>query len=209
MTSAAAARGRLGPYAIVFVVGAAAAAGVFFTSERDPLAWSMPTIALTGLLLLLIRMIDVRPERHWLQDAAGQLGLRYQPARTLPPVTPVLAAVKGPRTVQALEGDLEPGGPPVRLASVRLDRVSLAVALTDLPGREQTLEDPHGLLGRTRLAASQSADPALTDGLPVRVGHATGDDVLVVFTPVARGRPPSLPHLLEATRELRRRLNAR
>jgi hypothetical protein len=209
---AGSARNGYVPYAIVAAIGVLVVIGIFIGADRDPLAWSMPIIVLTGLLLVLIRIIDVRPEARGLEKAAGELGLRHQRARTLPPVTPVLAAVREPRTVQALEGDLEPGGPPVRLATVRAAGVPVAVALTDLPGHDQALEDPHGVFEDTPVAAPPApAGGEISNWLaahPLRLGYATGEDALVVFAPAARRGEPALGELLEATRELRRRLVA-
>ena len=205
-----ASRESAGPYAIVLGVGVLAVIGIFFGADRDPLAWSMPVIVLTLLLLVLIRIIDVRPQARTLERAAGDLGLRHERSRTLPPVTPVLAAVKEPRTVQTLEGDLEPGAPRVRLATVRAAGVPLAIALTDLAGADQALEDPHGVLAETPIASPPAPADAQTSAWlaehPLRLGYATGEDALVVFAPVASRSAPPLGELLEATRELRRRL---
>lgn len=205
-------RERLAPYGIVLGLGVTIAGGIALSAERDALAWALPILVVTALLLVLITLIDTRPEQRRLQRAAADLGLRHQAARTLPPVTPVLAAMREPRTVQALEGDLDAGGPAARLAEIRLAGVRIAVCLTDLPGRDQGLEDPHGVLETTGIAAPPApADrdtAAWVAGHPLHLGYATGDDALVVFCPVRPREDAPLRALRDATRELRPRLTA-
>jgi membrane protein implicated in regulation of membrane protease activity len=204
------ARERFGPYAVVLAIGLVAAGAFAAGAERDPLAWAMPVLVVTALILVLITLIDGRPEERRLERAARELGLRHEKARTLPPVTPLLAALKEPRTVQALEGDLDVAGPRVRLATVRLRRIDLAVCLTDLPGHPHALEDPHGILEPTDLTAPPATPDAATAAWladhPLRLGYATGDDALVVFCPVAQRDAPPLRFLLDAARELHLRL---
>jgi hypothetical protein len=208
-----AARERFGPYALVLTVGLLVAAGAAIGADRDPLAWALPALVLTGLALVVITLMDGRPEERRLDRAARDLGLRHERARTLPPVTPVLAAMKEPRTVQTLEGDLDVAAPRVRLAQIKVGSVPLAVALTDLDGRDQALEDPHGVLEAAAIAAPPApADPptaAWVADHPLRIGYATGDDALVVFCPVRRGEDAPFRGLLDATRELHARLTGR
>ena len=203
-------RDRLAPYAIVLGIGLAAATGIVLADDRDPFAWAMPVLVLTALLLVLITLVDGRPEARSLDRAAGELGFRRERARTLPPVTPLLAAMKEPRTVQTLEGDLDPGQPRARLARARIRGVDLALCLADLPGSPHALEDPHGVLEATGIAAPPGTpDHGTATWLaehPLHPGYATGDDALVVFAPV-RGRE-DVPWrvLLDAARELHARL---
>lgn len=203
-------RDRLGPYALILGVGLLLAAVVIISDDRDPVVWAIPILVLTALALVVLTLLDGRPEQRRMQRAAGDLGLRHEPARTLPPVTPLLAAVKEPRTAQTLEGDLDVGQPPVRLARVRVKGVDLAICLTDLPGSAHALEDPRGLLEGTGVeAAPGTPDRATAAWLadhPLRLGYATGDDALVVFCPASRSADAPLRGLLDATRELHARL---
>lgn len=212
LTSRAPARG-LGPYAVVAGLGVLVAIGIAFGADRDPVAWMLPPLVVTALLLVLIRLIDRRPEERRLGEAAERLGLRFERARTLPPVTPLLAALPGARSVQTLEGELDVAGPPARLARIRLRGVDLAICLTDLPGSSDGLEDPHAILGRTGVVATPAAPgPDTTRWLrdhPLRIGYATGDDALVVFCPAARRDPEPFEDLLLAARELHPRLPGR
>lgn len=180
---------------IVLAVGLLAALLIALLADRDTGAWSVPPLVLTLLLVAVITLADGHGEQERLEEAGRRLGLRHQRSRTLPPVTPVLEAVRGSRVVQALEGELEEGGPPVRLAVVRAGRARLAVCLTDLEGSERAVADPHGLLEGASGERSQEA--------MVPTGHATGDDALVVFAAARRGEEPPFEDLLAAARQLR------
>jgi hypothetical protein len=204
------ARERLGLRAAILAAGLVAAAIIISTDDRDPVVWAVPILVLTALALLLVTLADGRPENRRMDRAAADLGLRHERARTLPPVTPLLAALKEPRSAQVLEGDLDVGQPPVRLARVRVRGVDLGICLTDLPGRPPGLEDPRGLLEGTGVeAAPGTPDRATAAWLadhPLRLGYATGDDALVVFCPAPRSADAPLRGLLDATRELHARL---
>jgi hypothetical protein len=204
------ARERLGLRAAILAAGLVLAAVIVVSDDRDPVVWAIPILVLTVLALVLLTLVDGRPEQRRLQRAARDLGLRHEPARTLPPVTPLLAALSEPRNAQTLEGDLDIGQPPVRLARVRLRGVDLAICLTDLPGSASGLEDPHGLLEPTGVAAAPGTPDRATAGWladhPLRLGYATGDDALVAFCSAPRSADAPFRGLLDATRELHARL---
>ena len=208
-TDRGSARERLGLRAAILAAGLVMAAVIILTDDRDPVVWAIPILVLTTLALVLLTLSDGRPEQRRMQRAASDLGLRFEPARTLPPVTPLLAALKEPRNAQTLEGDLDIGQPPVRLARVRVKGVDLAICLTDLPGSAHALEDPRGLLEGTGVEAvpgtPDRATAAWLADHPLRLGYATGDGALVAFCPVARSADAPFRGLLDATRELHAR----
>ena len=160
----------------IAVAGLAIAAGIVLTDDRDPFVFAIPVLVLTGVVVLVITLAaGRRDDRDELARIAEEAGLADDGIRPLPSVTPILAHVREPARV--LAGDLQPGGPLVRVARVgpRL------VAITDAPGP--------GLGAGAR---------ELLDDHPLGPEAGVEDGLLVVA--VHRDAPPAA--LLTLTREL-------
>ena len=192
-----------GPYVVVLVVGLLVATGAALGADRQPIIWMIPPLILTAVALVAIRLADHRAEGRTIGAAAAELGLRDAGVQPLPPVGAIL---ERPEPAHVVTGELEPGGPPCRLAVVRTRRGTLAVCLTDAPDHGVRLADPHGLVG----APQRTAEPELVAWLaehPLRPALATEDGALVVGSAVRRGEEPPLAALREAAREARARLS--
>jgi hypothetical protein len=111
----------------IAVLGVAVAAGIVLTDDKDPFVFAIPVLAVTALLVLVLTLAGRRDDRADVGRLAEETGLADDGLRPLPAVTPILAGVREPAHVVA--GDLEHGGPLVRVARVR-DRL---VAITDAP----------------------------------------------------------------------------
>ena len=205
---------RLAPYLVVGTLGVLFAVGAFLGADRDPGIWIIPPLILTALLLLAIRLVDARGEQRTLERAGADPGLRYAGQQTLPPVTPVLVGARPPRVTHLLRGDLDPGGPEVRLGRVaQRSGEDLLVCLTDAHDDAARLADPHRILALTDVQRDdEPLEPALLDWLaehPARLALATGEGSLVLAAPVPRDGDPPYRVLLEATRQARARLAPR
>ena len=191
------------PYVLVAAIGTAVVAGAAIGADRQPVVWALPPLILTVMVLMAMALADRRAEERTIGAAAAELGLRDAGVQPLPPVGAIL---ERPEPAHVVTGDLEPGGPPCRLAVVRTARGKLAVCLTDAPDHGVRLADPHGLVG----APQRTAEPALVAWLaehPLRPALATEDGALVVGSAVRRGEEPPLAALREAAREARARLS--
>jgi hypothetical protein len=138
-------------------------------------------------------------------------GLRYAGQQTLPPVTPVLVGARPPRVAHVLAGELDPGGPPVRVARVaQRTGPPLLVCLTDAHDAGTRFADPHRILALTDAQHDdEPLAPDLLDWLgehPLRLALATGEGALVVAAPAGGDADPPYRVLLEAAREAHARL---
>jgi hypothetical protein len=156
----------------IAVLCVAIAAGIVLTDDKDPFVFAIPVLALTTVAVVALTLTARGGERDEIARLTEETGLADDGIRPLPPVTPILAGVREPAHVVA--GDLEPGGPLVRVARVR-DRL---VAITDAPA---------GPLDRAALADH-----------PLEPEAGVEDGLLVVA--VHRDAPPAA--LLAVTRKL-------
>jgi hypothetical protein len=156
----------------IAVLGVAVAAGIVLTDDKDPFVFAIPALAVTTVLVVALTLAGRGGEGGEVARLAEETGLADDGIRPLPAVTPILAGVREPAHVVA--GDLEPGGPLVRVARVR-DRL---VAITDAPDRP--------------------LDRAVLEDHPLEPEAEAEDGLLVVA--VHRDAPPAA--LLAVTRRL-------
>ena len=200
-------RERWAPYVVVLVIGVLFAVGVALGADRQPLVWMAPPLVLTGVLLAAIGLSDLRADERLAERAGKHVGLQYIGVQPFPPVTPILAAIRPPRTGHVLSGELPPSGPPCRAAIVQtVAHGPLAICITQAPDAETHAADPHHLIAVENNAPADVVD--WLAGHPLGAALATEDGTLVVAAPVQRGEEPPLAVLLAATREARERLAA-
>lgn len=198
-------RERWAPYVVVATIGVLFAVGVALGADRQPLVWTVPPLVLTTIILGAIALGDRRSEERLAERAGQHVGLRYLGVQPLPPVTPILSAIRPPRTAHVLAGELGESGVPCRAAVVHtVAHGTLAICITEAPDAETHAADPHHLI-----AVENNAAPAVVEwlaGHPLGAALATEDGTLVVAAPVRRGEEPPFAVLLAATREARERL---
>lgn len=202
------------PYLIVGGIGITIAVGVFFSARRQPGIWTTPPVVLTAVALLVVRLSDRRFEVRAIERAARDTGLRYAGQQTLPPLTPILVGAKPPRVTHLLTGDLDPGGPPVRVGRVaQRSGAPLLVAITDASDDAARFADPHRVLALTDAQHDdEPLEPETLDWLaehPLHLALATGDGALVVAAPIGPHTDPPYRFLLEAARDAHARVGPR
>ena len=202
-------------YAVVAVLGVLFAVGAFLGADRNPEIWPVPPLVLTGVALLAMRLADRRGDERAMERVARDTGLRYAGQQTLPPLTPILVGARPPRVAHVLTGELDPGGPPVRVGRVaQRSGPPLLVCITDAFDGAARFADPHRVLALTGEAHhdDEPLEPDLLDWLaehPLRPALATGEGALVLAAPIGRDTDPPHRFLLEAAREAHARLRPR
>ena len=201
-------------YAVVATLGVLFAVGAFVGADRNPGVWIVPPLVLTAVALLVIRLADRRGDERSMERVAGDTGLTYAGQQTLPPLTPILVGARPPRVAHVLAGDLDRGGPPVRIGRVaQRSGAPLLVAITDAHDEAARLADPHRILALSDLQHDdEPLEPELLDWLaehPLGPALATGDGALVMAAPIGHDADPPFRLLLEAVRDAHARLKPR
>ena len=170
---------RYGARAAIAVAGLAIAAGIVVTDDRDPFVFAIPVLVLTAVAVGILTLADDRAADADITHLAAETGLADEGVRPLPAVTPILARVREPAHVVA--GDLEPGGPFVRMARVG--------------GRVVTITE-------TDATSLEPAARAWLDDQPLSAEAEVEGGLLVV----AAGRDAPPAEVLALTRDLYARL---